>query len=69
MTAKRNLNLNHPVSFSDLSIVETPFSREIERGLLFLTDTKKADCSALKTVSGLVMNAGIHNRHRTSSRS
>lgn len=38
---KQNLNLNHPVSFSDLSIVKTPFSREIERGLLFLTDTKK----------------------------
>lgn len=45
---KLNLNLNHPVSFSDLSIVKTPFSREIERGLQFLTDTKKGGCSALK---------------------
>lgn len=33
--AKQNLNQNHPVSFSDLSIVKTPYCREIERGLPF----------------------------------
>jgi hypothetical protein len=49
---KQDLNLNHPVRFSDLSIVKTPFSREIEQGLLFLTDTKKGRLLRLETVSG-----------------
>lgn len=47
ITAKQNLN--HPVSFSDLPIVKTPYCREIERGLLLIEDEIIAD-SQLYTI-------------------